>query len=76
MHRSKITGNYHSSEMVVCNYCKGSGLSIVFAHSAPDVEQSDCPKCNGEGRLMRIEKVETRPITMADKVSFRKVIIS
>lgn len=71
-----IKSEQYTSRLVVCEYCQGSGLFIEFSHSAPDIEQTECPKCKGEGRLLRIENIVIRPITMADKVKFRKVINS
>ncbi len=74
MSDSRLHRIFNSSQLIICDYCKGSGLYIEFSENGPDVEQSDCPKCNGEGRLMRIENVTTHPITFSDKILFRKVI--
>jgi len=62
------------SRIVICGYCKGSGRIITCFRNDPNLKESMCPKCMGEGRFYRYIEIITRPITTADKVNFSKVI--
>ena len=75
MEPRKDHANHRAKKLVVCDYCEGSGLMIQFKHDDSELH-SKCPKCHGEGRLLRTEIIQTRPITIKDKVFFRKVINS
>ena len=65
--------NYNSSRLRICTFCGGSGQYIEFSQQSPDVEYSKCPICLGEGIILQTCIMQTRPITLIDKIQFRKV---
>ena len=66
--------NQCSRQMIICDFCNGSGQFQEFDSQKPDSKATRCPKCGGEGRLLRVVTIQTRPVTVIDKVKFRKTI--
>jgi len=67
--------NKHHNQMMICDYCQGSGQKIEYIANDPNEPKiEDCPKCNGEGVILQEITIITRPITEKDKVYFRKII--
>jgi len=66
--------NSLSKQLIICDYCQGSGQKIEYNAKDMESKWEDCQKCNGEGVILQSINIVTRPVTSEDKVFFRKII--